>query len=701
MKKWIAVFLMVIAGGAHAAGIAPQLFAPVAFARAQMPERLNALLSKALSQIKFNASLFNLAAGSEFSVLLPNGASYTIVFEAKRDSGTGTTTWVGYLKDYGNDYRVMLTQSSDGIIGQLVTPSGLIKVETGANGSTWLVDMKTAGMQHMRPAHADTVAPPTTAKGSAPLSSNAPLDASAPPTAQAPAGNAVIDLLILYTPAEVTKYPGGQLQAKFAQFVSLANQAYIDSGVAITLRLVGTALVNYSDTQINDTALDDLTPNPTRTSQLATTAASLRDTYGADVVALIRPLYVRNNGTDSCGISWVNYQLSPDYAFSIVSEGTDMNNNGYYCSDYTLAHELGHLMGSVHDRGQYTGGSTPYAIYPYSYGYGFSTDFGTIMSYIDPEVGKFSNPALNCGKLGKPCGIPAGQPGEANNALSFNNVATTVASFRAATVPTAAANIPVLASAVIPSGSAVQMGRMAQTWGAMINSGSVTANNCRVALASAATGTTLAYRAVSGAQQNFTFTQPTNVPVSIPPGGAQVFFLTFATTVALDPTDVAFNFVCDGAAPAKIVQSLNTFILSASATPVPNIIALVGTTLDGNPNEDAMVDLYNNTGRFVVATSNIGAAGAITVSAQPFIGFSSALPSVTVCPLVPNTQTCAAPAAPSVTVTSNAGDTPAFMFFVTANGAISDSPEFNRLLIRFTDATGAVRGGTQTALRSK
>lgn len=694
MKKLIAVFLIAFAGAAQA-GEAPPLFAPVAFARAQMPERMSALPSKALSQVRFSADLFKAAAGSEFSMSLSNGASYTVVFETKRDSGAGTTAWVGYLKDYGNDYRVMLTQSPDGIIGQILTPSGLIKVETGANGSTWLVDVKAAGMRHIRPAHADTVTPPATAKGNAPLSSNAPTDATTPSTAQAPLGNSVIDLLILYTPAQLKKYPGDQLQAKFAQFVSLANQAYIDSGVAITLRLAGTALVNYSDTQINDTALDDLTPAE-RSTSLSSQAAFLRNMYRADVVALIRPLYVRNDGNDSCGVTYVNLPLSPDYAYAIVSEGSDMNGGLSFCSDYTLAHEIGHIMGSQHDRPN--AGSL--GIFSYSYGYGFSGDFGTIMSYINPEVGKFSNPAVSCGSLGKACGVPAGRPDAANNALSFNNVAPIVAAFRAA-APIAASSATKLASAIIPSGSAVQIGQTAQTWGAMINSGAVTASNCGVALANPVAGTTLDYRAVSGAQQNFTFTQPTNVPVSIPPGGAQVFFLTFATTVALEPTDVAFNFVCDNAAAAKIVPSLNTFILSASATPVPNIIALVGTTLDGNPNEDAMVDLYNNEGRFVVATSNIGAAGTVTVSAQPFSGFSSALPSVSVCPLVPGTQTCASPATPSVTVASNAGDTPAFMFFVTANGPISDSPEFNRLLIRFTDATGAVRGGTQTALRSR
>jgi len=41
-------------------------------------------------------------------------------------------------------------------------------------------------------------------------------------------------------------------------------------------------------------------------------------------------------------------------------------------------------MGSAHDRAHQT--TSPY--FPYAYGYGIEGSFGTIMSYINPTVGK-------------------------------------------------------------------------------------------------------------------------------------------------------------------------------------------------------------------------------------------------------------------------------------------------------------------------
>lgn len=257
-----------------------------------------------------------------------------------------------------------------------------------------------------------------------------------------------------------------------------------------------------------------------------------------------------------------------------------------------------------------------------------------------------------------------------------------------------------LSSAVIPSGSAIQLGSTTQTWGAIINSGSQTAFNCKVSLATPVP-VTLGYRPVSGAVQNPSFTRPINTPIDVPAGGVQVFLVTMTPTQAMAPTDVAFNFSCDNAAAAKIVPTLNTFILSASATPVPNVLALVGTTQDGNPNEDAMVDMYGGSGQFVVATSNIGSGGTVTVSGQLYSGFAGPAPALTVCQVAPGSTNCIAPPAPSVAVTLTGADQPAFMFFVAASGDVPDSPETNRILVRFKDSNGVVRGGTQTAIRSR
>ena len=66
----------------------------------------------------------------------------------------------------------------------------------------------------------------------------------------------------------------------------------------------------------------------------------MRDTYGADAAVLI----VNNSG--SCGIAYVMQGVNTSfasYAFAVVSRTCA---TGYY----SFGHELGHVMGSGHDR---------------------------------------------------------------------------------------------------------------------------------------------------------------------------------------------------------------------------------------------------------------------------------------------------------------------------------------------------------------
>ena len=71
-----------------------------------------------------------------------------------------------------------------------------------------------------------------------------------------------------------------------------------------------------------------------------------------------------------------------------------------YCESLSLAHELGHLLGAVHDKDNapFTG------VFSYSYGKGIPGVFGTVMSYIQPRVALFSSPQLTCSPDGQPCG---------------------------------------------------------------------------------------------------------------------------------------------------------------------------------------------------------------------------------------------------------------------------------------------------------
>lgn len=245
----------------------------------------------------------------------------------------------------------------------------------------------------------------------------------------------VVDVLVLYTQQVQTKYGSG-LNAKIQSFVDLANQAYINSGISTSLRLVHSALYTGASAA-EGVAIGSALPY-IRTDAAVT---ALRNTYYADLVSLLR---VYQN-TASCGLGYI---FTPpldssfaDYAVNVVevkslSECTG-SGSCTYCSDLTFAHELGHNMGCAHDRAHASGQGA----YPYSYGYDHvaagisSPQFATVMSYVSPEITYFSTPSPPVPWL-VPIGVSGGLSGNdnpstsADNARTINNTRVTVANFR-------------------------------------------------------------------------------------------------------------------------------------------------------------------------------------------------------------------------------------------------------------------------------
>ena len=406
--------------------------------------------------VQFNRALARLPLQSAARFSLPRGVSYELTFDNRLDHPSGNVTWIGALKGYGDDYRAVITFGDGGVSGRIMTPDGEFLVETDAHGE-WLVDVQAAGLTPEGPGEDDALIPvleethkrlPKNGPGASDLPeddsfSDKPV-AKKDSLAQflyseegdqqitaADSTPTTIDVMILYTPGLASRLGSG-LSARLDQLVALSNQAYRDSGIYIDLRLVHTQQVNYSDTTTNDTALNALTQG---SDPALTDVVSLRNTYGADLVSLIRPFNINASG-GSCGVAWVNgyngqsISLFANYGYSVISDGRDVNGSNYYCLDLTFAHELGHNMGSVHDRAN----SSFQGAYPYSYGYGVSGTFGTVMSYINPRIAKFSNPGITCAG-GIACGISETTANSANNALSLNNTRQAIANFRAQQVP--------------------------------------------------------------------------------------------------------------------------------------------------------------------------------------------------------------------------------------------------------------------------
>ncbi|MGB2682264.1 MAG: reprolysin-like metallopeptidase, partial [Candidatus Competibacter sp.] len=370
--------------------------------------------------IRLNRAIADLPLQAKARFALPRGVTYELVYDHRQVHPSGNVTWSGYLKDHGDDYRAVITFGVQGTFGRIVTPDGEFLIESDAAGE-WLVDPQTQGLTPAPLEHDDAKIPlPAEVEKRLPKNRRGKSAPGDKPFEQAvaQAGETTpvdIDVMILYTPGLASRLGSG-LTARLDQLVALSNQAYRDSGVYINLRLVHKEQVNYSDATTNDAALNALTNG---SDPALAGVANLRNSKGADLVSLIRP-FNRSASGGSCGVAWIGgYNGQPianyaNYGYSVISDGRDVNGSGYYCLDLTFVHELGHNMGSLHDRANSSGGT---GAYPYSYGYGVSGTFGTVMSYINPRIGKFSNPAITCAG-GIACGISETAANSANNVLS-------------------------------------------------------------------------------------------------------------------------------------------------------------------------------------------------------------------------------------------------------------------------------------------
>ncbi len=375
--------------------------------------------------VRLNRGLFQrLMLNQRLPLGLPVAPEMEMVVDRLVSHGNGDRTVVGsVLVAGGGDFRIVITGGPAGAVGVIHIPGRSLRLRLDEEGE-WLLDPLDSGMMPAPAWDNDSRMPPR--------SEAVPrLQAAAPEasTQLRPPAVVVIDLLLLYTPGLTASYGGAQgVQTRLNNLVEVSNQAYLDSGVAISLRLVHSAEINYNDATPNTRALDAVTSGSTPFQAVQ----SLRLQYGADLVSVVRPYQYPVHG--NCGITWqlgMNGDFladDPEFAYSVVSDGEDAVARTL-CNDYVLVHELGHNMGSAHDRDH----TFNTGIYSYSYGYGQSGAFGTIMSYIQPVVGRFSSPTLVCED--QPCGLPRGQPGAADNVSSLNAVRGRVAAFQPAVLP--------------------------------------------------------------------------------------------------------------------------------------------------------------------------------------------------------------------------------------------------------------------------
>ncbi len=248
-----------------------------------------------------------------------------------------------------------------------------------------------------------------------------------------------------------------------------------------------------------------------------------------------------------------------------------------------------------------------------------------------------------------------------------------------------------LLSAVLPYARSGLLNAPVTAFGAMINTGGGVASSCAPALPPGFPASFL-YQTTSPA--NVLVGSP-STPVNIAAGATQNFVFGLTPSLQINAAEIPVIFACTSATATSTV-GLNSFITSAGTAATPDMVA-IGVT----PSNDGIVDIPGNTGTglFAAAVVNIGAAGAITATADD--GGRSLPVVLTLCETNAS-GVCINPATPSTSVsfTSALNQISTFTILALGTGNVPFDPANNRLFLRFKTADGITRGATNVAVRT-
>ena len=375
-------------------------------------------------------------------VSTPGGKPLNLEYERHEEQPDGNWSWIGRSADGAT---AVLTFGEKAVFGTITRGDEHYRVRTDRSGA-WLVatDPRLVAANGGRPKNGtDVLMPPESRALASAASRHLATKATSQDIAQK--STAVVDVLLGYS-STIANEVGSQAGAVtlVTNLAAAANAAYANSGVNMRLRVVHAMSVNYADATRNRDALQQLTgynvdtQQPVTPNSAFTALRAARNEYGADLVAIVRRY--REPEQDGCGIAWLlgmnETGISADdeaFGYAVVSDGTDRDesdSNTYFCSQLSLAHELGHLMGQAHDQDN----AEDAGVHSYSYGYRESspTGFFTIMAYPSGtsqiEAPHFANPAVRFS------GRPTGTATE-DNVRSMNQTMPIVSLFRATVVP--------------------------------------------------------------------------------------------------------------------------------------------------------------------------------------------------------------------------------------------------------------------------
>jgi hypothetical protein len=217
----------------------------------------------------------------------------------------------------------------------------------------------------------------------------------------------VIDVLVAYTKKAASNYTDVKRELVDLS-IEEANESFRRSGIDhVKLRLVHAYQTDYVE---EGTHFDHVWRFADKGDGYMDEVHPLRDKYKADVAVLIV------DDPQGCGLA-TRVFADADEAFAVV-------HHECAATTYSLAHEVGHLIGARHDL-KLDQIMTPF---PYGHGYVNGNKWRDIMSYKEscggcPRLPVWSNPLV------KVKGEPAGTP-ELDNARVIAEHAARVAAFR-------------------------------------------------------------------------------------------------------------------------------------------------------------------------------------------------------------------------------------------------------------------------------
>ena len=219
----------------------------------------------------------------------------------------------------------------------------------------------------------------------------------------------VIDVLVAYTKKTASNYADVKRELVDLS-IEEANESFRMSQLSnIKLRLVHAYQTDYVEDKDGE-HFDHLYRMVDKGDGYMEEVHGLRDKYRADVVVLIV------DDASGCGLATRVFADAND-AFAVV-------HHECAASSYSLAHEVGHLIGARHD----TSIDKNMAPFPYGHGFVIGTKWRDIMSYKAscggcPRLPVWSSPSVLI--RGEPAGTP-----DLNNARVISEQAARVAAFR-------------------------------------------------------------------------------------------------------------------------------------------------------------------------------------------------------------------------------------------------------------------------------